>query len=132
MAPWAPYANLSSLGERLLFGNPAVPVEVSSGHPAGFSSDRVVYQYVDRPRLHAVRPAIVAPDDAAPLLLLGRGFLPTPAVACKFGSRWGPSARVLNETAIECLPPPLADVARGQSLPLVVSLNGYDIELTYA
>jgi hypothetical protein len=73
----------------------------------------------------------VAPDDSGSVIVQGRGFVPTPAVACKFGSFWGPSARVLNETAIECEPPPLEEVGRGQSLPLVVSLNGYDVELSF-
>jgi hypothetical protein len=55
------FANISTLGDGLLFGNPAVPVEVAQSPTIGFSDDRVVYQYVDRPRLLAAHPGIVNP-----------------------------------------------------------------------
>ena len=126
LAPGSLYGNVSSLGDRLMFGNAAIPVEVAQAHPAGFSSDGVVYQYVDRPRLIAAVPRIVNPDLAAPILVLGRGFRRTPALACRFGIHWGPSALFLNETAIECRPPALS-VAPGDVLAVTVTLNGLDV-----
>jgi len=128
-APGAAYANVSTLGERLLFGSPSVPVEVSQGYPTGFSDDRVVFHYVDRPRLLEASPGIVSPSLAAPILALGRGLLRTPAVRCKFGAYWATSARVINETAIECVPP-VDQLEPGQTVPLAVTFNGYDLSAT--
>jgi len=125
VVPGTTYGNVSTRGERRLYGEPAVPVEVAEGHPTGYSTDRLVYQYVDSPRLTGARPEIVHPDVAAPILVLGRGFRATPALACRFGSHWGPSARVVNETAVECRPPQL-DVAHGETIPLTVTLNGLE------
>lgn len=123
IVPGAQYLNVSTLGDRKLFGNPVSVVEVARLHSIGFSQDRVIEQYVDRPRLLYSIPASVRTDGIAPIVLRGRSFKRTMTLACKFGDLWGTSARFINDTAIECLPPPLT-VGLGTITKLAVSLNG--------
>lgn len=125
LVPGALYPNVSTVGKQWLFGEAAVPVEVVRVHPAGYSSDQVVYQYTDRPILTQAVPEIVNADLRAPILVLGEGFKRTPQLACKFGNVWAASAVFINETAVQCHPPALS-LAAGSTLLLTVTLNGLD------
>ena len=58
------------------------------------------------------------------IILLGRNIIRTQLIACRFDNTWGPYARFINETAVECTPPSLPGLAHGDLVSLSLTLNG--------
>jgi hypothetical protein len=110
-----------------------VMVEVSINGGADVTADRTPFVYVPVASAVSLSPTLGPVDGSTVVTIVGRNFVFTPALSCRFGLEDVPASFV-SSTAVRCLSPPGGTAG---TVDVSVTLNGVDsfgesLTFTYA
>ena len=91
------------------FGNPSVVSVMLSLNGADFTSRGPQYMYYEPVEVFGVFPAIGSVNGGTIVTIVGRNFIPTEALSCRFGGFAASPGEFVSSEAVRCLAPPSPD-----------------------
>jgi len=120
------FVNISAIDGTSPYGDSRATVEI--GIPELFSTDEIVYNYIDSFTVEKMEPLLVTAGGEF-VTFTGSDFKDTPFLNCKFGSLYAASVEFLSENKIRCKTPPISDTTLDYEVS--ITLNGVEFTPLY-